>query len=437
MASLLQRARASFVAGDLGSAELDARELRRSAKKAGDLASAGRARALLAEIAFDRLRYVEARDELLRALSELSQALPATDPAVRQAQASLAVVLRCLDDFPGARSAIHAATDGLGGPVPPLDVEWTNVWTTLAVSLEHFDQARARSILETVVDGGLDPSVEGAVPALATANLHLASVVAAAGDDALALRCIEQCIELRARAFGPKNKRVAAARFSLARHLTRAGDIERARAAARDAMAVMHELGAGGEPRMSAHHATLGVAELIGGDVEAGTRHLETACAIEEKTFGASSPHTASMLVLLIQVHAGRRNWGKVQGLCARAIAPLGEVPSMEDSYALACELESMALLGLGRPKDATQQLRRALDRLESRATLEPARFARLWAALGRSEMVCKNVARATDAFERARVYAAEAGESDALEAIDEELVHARRGDGAKLKGQS
>jgi hypothetical protein len=433
----LERGHALFIAGDLVRARAVARRVFGRATASGDVASRGRARALVGHVAYDELRYAEARDAFGLAASELSKTLGQDSDEVRLAHASLGLVHNALDQEADARAALVLAEADLDPPGPGLGVERARLWITIAVLRTGLERERdAETVLRSVIS-----RLESGVPwskleVLATAHLHLGGAIDAchAGPNYTvapeAVQAYERCLAIRQSAFGLENPRVAAAAFALAGALTARGDLDRAFELATGAMRTMVELGLERQARMSISQATLGMIELLRGDVSGGTERLELACKIEESTFGAAHAATASMLAMLAQVHAARRNWGKVKSLCARILPVLRAAPRHGDSFAIASELAARAELALGSVGAGVHVLESGLRVLERRDSQNSRRIGELYATLARMELVSGRRERAVRAFERARALALDAhgASSEELRRLDSELELAHSG---------
>lgn len=448
----LEVARARFVAGASSDALAMARASLDAARAAGDVAAMGRARMLCADVAYDRLRYGEARDELRHAISELAPHVGPDDDDVRQAHASLGLVLHSLDDIGGAKDELALAEARLSLPESSsssaIGRMRAGLWLTIAVLHEAFGgAARARTILERLLE--IVPRSDEAL--LATTHMHLSTVLQGAGAIEEAIAHEEQCIDIRTSLWGPANPRVVAARFGLVQLFLADGRVDAARGAGREAMALLEATGQHREPRASTAYAALGVAELMSGDVHAATKHLERAGALEEKTFGASNPHTAHMLVMLAEVLASQKNWGKVMGLCKRILPALRDSARWAGAYLSACGLDCTAHTVLGRAPEGARRLRDALTSFERRGgrTFPPsleatdgelevnAKLAGLWLLLGRTELAMGRQSSGVQALERARHLASEGGASDVLAGAAHDLEHVRGGGRLGLKGSA
>ncbi|MBX3229214.1 MAG: hypothetical protein KIT84_18670 [Labilithrix sp.] len=440
----LEEARAQFIRGELDGALVAARACLAAAKAAGDMTATGRARTLCGEIAYDRLRYPEARDELKRAVTELESS-GADENDVRYARASLGIVLHTLDDVDGATAQLaQVDPDPAAGPAEDLTVAHAGRWIVLAVLHQAFGGTpRARAILErllAVMPDSDSDSDDARRAARATAHLQLAATLQTEGANAAAIENEERCVELRTSLWGPTNVRVLMAKLSLAQLLLASGRTDDACPLARDAMATLEAIGRADDPRASVAHATLGLVELTSGDVAAGAKRLERACAIEEKTFGGASPRTAKMLVMLAQVEATRQQWGRVMGLCKKMIPALRGDARSTDAYLSACGLDCTAHIALGRAAAGADRLRDALANLDRRgaAFSEELRrmIAELWLLLGRTE-IATGRRSGVSTLERARALAMDCGASDILDAATNDLEHVRRGGGMGLKSTS
>jgi tetratricopeptide (TPR) repeat protein len=441
----LTTARVMFVAGALDEASELVRARFAEAKSAGDRLAMARARMLSAEIAYDRLRYVDALEGMRRAADELSGERGAAEDEARYVEASLALVRWCLDDIDGAKAALvhFERAEALPDAGSVMSVMRAAAWMTMAVVHASLGGgSRAREILERLLD--VVPETDDLNVALrATTHLHLAVTL----EHANAEEHLRKCIELRTRLWGPENARVIAAKFDLARLFLAQNRTDGASSLTRDLLVLMKTIGIEREPRMSTAYATAGLAELMSGDVGAGTILLEMASALEEKTFGTTDPNTAHMLAMLAQVHATRRNWGKVVGLARRILPALAESARWAGTYATIAGLDCSALTALGRSAEGATHLRDALVRLEKRRPSlllrEPEakdlelRIAELWLMLGRTEIAIDRERSGIQAIERARTIARERSFAEVLAAADGDLAHLRRGGGIGLKGSA
>jgi tetratricopeptide (TPR) repeat protein len=429
--TLLNHAQRLFVSGDLAGSKDLARRAFELAKREKDVAETGRARALLGQIAHDELRHGPAREAFEVAARELERALGSDHVETRQSRALLALVHEELQDSALARRALTAAEDGLEPPRAPLAIPQARLWITIAVAHVGLGRRReAGELLEKVVASLESGARSDTVETLATAYLQLAAALedgANARRSARIVEAYERCIELRSRAFGERNSRVAAAKFALARRLLETADVESGFRLASEALATLRELGLESEPRVSTGYATLGVAELMRGNLGAGARHLEIACGIEEKTFGAAHPATASMILMLAQAYAASKNWGKVQGTCARSAPALRGALGHEDAFLLANELWAHALVALGRVGEAADRLRSCLSIAGRRGSGGACRRARLHAFLARLELLAGKRERALGSFEQARALAFDA-DCSGLAEIEAELALVRGG---------
>ena len=426
----LGTAHGTFVRGDLALAEELALAALAEGRAKQDRAAIGAARLLLGEIAHDSLRYGPAKEHIELAARDLEAALGRDHERTRNARASLAVVLHDLHDDEAAGRELEAAVSGLDA-TPPSEMSPDLAELFLTVGVAH--AALGRIELSRVTLGGLVDALERAGAAdtdparLATALLQLASVVAQDGETGASLSHLERCLELRRRAFGGGNARVAAAAFAVARSHAAAGRVDAARPLAVDAMTAMEAAGRADEPRMSTAHATLGLVLLLGGDTAGATKRFERACSIEEKTFGAAHPGTATMMLMLAQLHAGLRNWGKVAGICKRIIPVLSQRSREAHALATASELEVMALCALGRTKDARASAASALEVLR-RHGASGAELATAHASLGRAELASGRGERAIESLEHAVARAREADDPELVSRLEQEVALIRSG---------
>lgn len=427
---LFDAAHDAFLRGDLAAADEQARAALEAARTAGDRAALGDARRLLGEIAHDELRYGAAREHLEVAVRDLEGALGPAHLRTRSAHASLAIVLHTLRDDEAAERALALAE---AGPAVAPEVAASRDASDLLVSIgiAHASlgrSARAQETIGAVVDALEHAGTADSDPArVATAHLQLSSVLGRGVDDARARASCERCLELRRKAFAAPSPRVAAAAFGLARILATEGKLDAARALAEEAMSTMEACGQLDAPRMSTGHATLGLVLLLSGDTAGATKRFERACVIEEKSFGAAHASTAAMMLLLAQVHAGLRNWGKVAGICRRIVPVLRASPQDTRFLSTAAELEVLALCALGRDKDARTSATSSLEAL-ARHGAGGADVATVHAVLARAELAGGRPDRAIVALERAAERAREGDDPELAERLEHELSAVRGG---------
>jgi tetratricopeptide (TPR) repeat protein len=432
----LPRAREAFLRGDFATASELARKSFAAAKASADVAATARSRLLIGHIAYDDLRYGPAREAYSIACRELEQSLGPTNDLTRQARASLSVVLGSLADRDASAAALAAAEAGLQPAAPPMERERCETW--LSIACAYAGEGRftdARGVLELLAT--TVPPGDAAL--LATVHLQLASAIDALGDRRAALDGYQRCRELRLQAFGAENPRVADATLAVARSLAATGRIDEAKQMATEAIDCMTRLGHELRPRMSTGWATLGMTTLLAGDVRGGTQHFETACKIEEKTFGAAHPATAGMLIMLAQVHGSLNDHGKVAGLCKRIVPALENAPGQEGPLVMACELEVRALCAMGRARDAAQRLSRLIEAVARRRVATSEQMARLYAALGSAEVGSGRRERAIAAFQRARTLAIDAAgaDSDLVQSLQQALALLEQGGEIVSKGSA
>ncbi|MCU0685053.1 MAG: tetratricopeptide repeat protein [Polyangiaceae bacterium] len=418
-----ERARVLFQAGRFVEAERAARRLLAEARQAGDAAAEGRAHVLLGEIAYDGLRYDVSQQHLEQAVALLGKAGGEGSPGEagqgewgRYARSCQAVLFALRGPADEADRAIEAAREGAPPPSPELAtleaLLWVNV--TLAEVLRG-RLAQARHVIDDLWHAlEPDPSVDRAL--LGTVALQRGVMLERAGEHASARALFERSLSLRTEAFGAENYRCAAARLSLAGSLLAAGRRDEAVQEASAAIDTIKRLGLDRYAPVSAGYATLGAAALLSGRRDLATRSLEVGAALEEKTFGAASVATASMLVLLASSYAEEGNWGKVAAVTRRALPPLeaSAGPELE----MATELHVTGLTASGRAREAGVYAEARLSALRGEGA-SPKLMAMLTWAAAQGYLATGNVKRAEPWLLRARATAVAAYGEASVEVTD------------------
>jgi tetratricopeptide (TPR) repeat protein len=228
-------------------------------------------------------------------------------------------------------------------------------------------------------------------------------VLERAGEHASARALFERSLSLRTEAFGAENYRCASARLSLANSLLAAGRRDDAVREASAAIDTLKRLGLDRYAPVSSGYGILGVAALLSGRRALATRNLEAGAALEEKTFGAASVATASMLVLLASSYAAERNWGKVAAVTRRALPPLEASAGPE--LVMATELHLAGLTASGRAREAGVYAEARLPALQGEG-VSPKLVAMLTWAVAQGYLATGNVKRAEPWLRKARATA-------------------------------
>jgi tetratricopeptide (TPR) repeat protein len=396
-----------YVLGFNGEARKLARRVLDDAKRRGDAATAGVADTLLGMVARDELDFATAGGHFQRGIDTLTKALGEGDIETLHARAQR-VNLWQEEKRDAEAVGEAAAIKALAPPLTrPVDRRLFNVHVVAALAVEDAGRpAEALRELEALV-AMLDD--DALLESRATATLHLACVCQRMGDHERACALMAECVALRAKALGEGAPRVAMARFTLAGDLLAAGRAAEALPVAQAAMAAMKRLGLEKAPRMSNSWAALGTAYLYAERMEEATVAMETAAAIEEKTFGAAHRSTARMIDMLATLHSARGNAAKAAALLGRALPALLDAGEPEVDRSV--ERYLGALTTTGRHRAASEWAARTLTQRKGKLTA--ATVASLEWAIAQGHLLDGNTEASKAPMERAIAAAKEAHGTD------------------------
>lgn len=191
-----------------------------------------------------------------------------------------------------------------------------------------------------------------------------------------ALPVAKRVVELREKAFGPDDVKVAYA-------LTNLGNVYRLKGLNREAepvferaLAVMEKRGQAETDVAADLHAQLGLIDLDAGKFKEGEPHLRRALEIKEKLYGAESPRAVTPLLNLADVSFLRRQPEQAYAFLGRALDILMRQPPAKDEETVKrLKRYYCPLMGAGEAesKELTDQLGKVIWKLN-----KPEEFARV-----------------------------------------------------------
>jgi tetratricopeptide (TPR) repeat protein len=304
-------------------------------------------------------------------------------------------------DAEGARAIFAAALGSLQGLVgadhPSLAQVHHNLFLSAYKAGRNTDaRAEAEETLR-LLERGLPPGHVRLYPAL----MDLGTTDVELGRWASAQQLYERAVRIVEKAQGAEGAGVAAALSNLAAVLAMRGEIAAARAAGERALRISDKVRGPLNPLTSHLEAMLGELLWSSGESAQALAHLARGAELRERRFGRRHAETAEVLAVLGRA---RLDAGRADGLALvlEADATVREVSPnarrREHTAHHACE----ALLEAGRPRDADEHCRRALDAArEARPQGHPANADEL-RLLAELDLAQGRAAAARDALEPA-----------------------------------